>query len=275
MNKRIQNYVDDLFKQLPKNESILETKEELIVNLNEKYQDLISEGFTQEEAFRKVAAGVGDIEELVSYNQTQTVHQKVEVNVMTHPDSSPKLYTALGALCMVLAPAGFFLGIGLFRNGPIGFVLLFSIGSLGVMFFILGGSIKGRKKASNYQSLHEGYDRKRSALHSIVYLVATLLFLSNFFGYMGASWTIYIVAYLVTIVLDLSFDLIALNQVDETESGKSNFSILGRYLRKLIWPIVALIFFTGNNNISIIVLIIAAIIFERIIALLFNQEDKQ
>ena len=65
MNDRIRQKVEELFASAPRNKKVQELKEEMISNLEEKYQDLITCGKNEEEAFDITIASIGDIDELI------------------------------------------------------------------------------------------------------------------------------------------------------------------------------------------------------------------
>ncbi|MDP4133479.1 MAG: permease prefix domain 1-containing protein [Bacillota bacterium] len=65
MNEKIQRYVDDIFKDVPQKRRIAEIREELLSNMCEKYEDLISQGKSEEEAYSIVVSGIGDIASLI------------------------------------------------------------------------------------------------------------------------------------------------------------------------------------------------------------------
>lgn len=65
MNKRIESYVNSLFAKTGNDSKVLDFKEELLANLNEKYNDLLMSGKSEDEAFELVVAGIGNIEKLL------------------------------------------------------------------------------------------------------------------------------------------------------------------------------------------------------------------
>lgn len=65
MNKRIETHVNALFANTAEESHILDIKEELLANLNEKYEDLIASGKSEDEAFALVISGIGDIDNLL------------------------------------------------------------------------------------------------------------------------------------------------------------------------------------------------------------------
>ena len=50
MNKKITEYVNELFAGTPQTAKVLEIKEELLADLNDKYQDLLAGGKSEQAA---------------------------------------------------------------------------------------------------------------------------------------------------------------------------------------------------------------------------------
>lgn len=65
MNYRLRDYIEDLFKNAPRVHKVYDLKDELLMNLTDKYNDLIKSGKNEEEAFRIVTSSIGDINELL------------------------------------------------------------------------------------------------------------------------------------------------------------------------------------------------------------------
>lgn len=65
MNEELRRYMDELFAEAPQNKKVLDLKEELLGNMNEKYQDLLAEGLSPQEAYKTVVSGIGDVDELI------------------------------------------------------------------------------------------------------------------------------------------------------------------------------------------------------------------
>lgn len=64
MNEKIRKHINELFKDAPKTRRAVELKEEMAQNTIEKYEDLIGEGYQEEDAFRIVIDSIGDVTEL-------------------------------------------------------------------------------------------------------------------------------------------------------------------------------------------------------------------
>ena len=65
MYENLRKKVDELFQDAPRTSRSNELKEEVLANLIDKYNDLISDGTGEEEAVRKAIAGVGDVDDLI------------------------------------------------------------------------------------------------------------------------------------------------------------------------------------------------------------------
>lgn len=64
MNEKITKHINELFKDAPKTRRAVELKEEMAQNTIEKYEDLIAEGYKEEDAFQIVIGSIGDVTEL-------------------------------------------------------------------------------------------------------------------------------------------------------------------------------------------------------------------
>ena len=64
MNEKLRNHVNILWAAAPKNAKADEIKEELLRNLDDKYHDLLANGYDQTAAFHIALSGIGDLDEL-------------------------------------------------------------------------------------------------------------------------------------------------------------------------------------------------------------------
>ncbi len=66
MEERLRTHMDYLFEGIPIDESTKELKEEIVLNLIDKYHDLLEQGKSEEAAFSLAIASIGDIRELLN-----------------------------------------------------------------------------------------------------------------------------------------------------------------------------------------------------------------
>ncbi|MDF2510297.1 MAG: hypothetical protein K0S04_163 [Herbinix sp.] len=64
MNEKMKSHIEKLFESAPKTRKAFELKEELLVNSEERYQDLLTNGVNPEDAFKNVVSSIGNVSEL-------------------------------------------------------------------------------------------------------------------------------------------------------------------------------------------------------------------
>lgn len=79
MNERIENYIRGIFSQYEDIKTVRDLKEEISVNLQDRFNDLVNEGHDEETAFKMTIESIGDIGEIVDSiaAKTKSLHQIV------------------------------------------------------------------------------------------------------------------------------------------------------------------------------------------------------
>ena len=72
MKDMIKSAITELFENVPETQETMELQEEMISNAEEKYEDLIQRGFTEEQSYTMVMGSIGDIQELLAEIGAQT-----------------------------------------------------------------------------------------------------------------------------------------------------------------------------------------------------------
>lgn len=83
--KKIQQHVERLFQDLPETDEVVQVKEEIIMNLEEKAQDLMEQGKNEEDAINKTIVDFGDIDEIKAELQGTTTPATTKPRKKTHP----------------------------------------------------------------------------------------------------------------------------------------------------------------------------------------------
>lgn len=73
MNTELQLHLDNTFKKVPKTRASIELKEELLANATDRYNDLISEGYKEQDAIDIVIHSIGDVSLLLNELEKDTV----------------------------------------------------------------------------------------------------------------------------------------------------------------------------------------------------------
>ncbi len=64
MDEKLRIHIEKLFEDAPKTRKAFELKEELLANSKERYQDLVADGITPEDAYKHVISSIGNVSEL-------------------------------------------------------------------------------------------------------------------------------------------------------------------------------------------------------------------
>ena len=187
MKQQIQSYVDTLFANTQNKPCILEIKEELLANLNEKYDDLIVSGKDENEAYSIVISGIGDINSLLEdmggkdeYKLLETENKKV----------ARGLFTAMGVALYILS----FVPVILLQNidySDAGAAIMFAIWAIATGIIVYGNIANKTKYIKKDSSFVEEYKEKVSSSGDRGKLMSALS---------SALWPL-----IVTIYLTISF----------------------------------------------------------------------
>ena len=65
MSKRIRSMIDEIFSEMKMTAENLALRDELMANAQARYEDSVAQGKSEEEAFKEVAASLGDVQALL------------------------------------------------------------------------------------------------------------------------------------------------------------------------------------------------------------------
>lgn len=125
----IKNYLDNIFSSLPRSADIIKIKEELLLNMEDKYNELKESGKTENEAIGIVISEFGNIDELVKelgINTTITETNNIPTITMEEAEAyiEDKIkygkLIAIGVVLCILAPAILMFTHTLILNGIFG-----------------------------------------------------------------------------------------------------------------------------------------------------------
>ena len=218
MKERLRTFMDELLKDVPKSRKVLELKEELIGNMEERYEDLMGQGYREEDAYQCALDSVGDVRELFRefMEPLDTAERKEEDFTVRRKRSllnavSVSLYIV--GFCRVDDHSSHRLRGQFHRGGgcglrPYGFIvmLIFTAVATGMRVYcsgLYGKYQKYEKKddtiVEEFKEWKSGTDRSREmrkAIDSVIWLLATILYFVISFGTMAwyITWVIWLIA---------------------------------------------------------------------------------
>lgn len=201
MNKRIKAHVDALFANTSTDSYVLDIKEELLANLNEKYDDLISSDKSEEEAYALVISGIGDIDNLLKDIGQSSQYQPLEIEKNIQKRG---ILISIGIALYILSiiPIIFLDQLGF---SSFGVIFMFFFCAVATGFIAYGYSISKVNYSKEDNSFVEEYkekvainnDRKKlmgaisSSLWSLI--VVLYLLISFLTSWWHISWIIFLI----------------------------------------------------------------------------------
>lgn len=169
----IRMYLDNMFSGLPKTAQMSEIKNNILSNMEDKYNELKAAGKSENEAIGIVISEFGNIDELINElgirkeeaGENRRVITREETDAYLSVKRTMGVQISFGVLLCILAPASFLLLNKLFRDGLIwsslperagtmlGLIPLFLLVTVAVAVFIYSGM-----KFEKFQYIEDGVD---------------------------------------------------------------------------------------------------------------------
>ena len=114
MKEKLRKYVEDMVRDIPKTRSVVDLKEEIIGNMEERYDDLRADGYGEQDAFDCTINAMGDIRSLFEEENRENGGGKGEpVMAGERPEKKKDHTVKILVLGAALGGLLFLLGIGM------------------------------------------------------------------------------------------------------------------------------------------------------------------
>lgn len=217
MNEKITNYIDYLFRNAPNTAEALELREEILQNVNDKYNDHLAKGSSPEDAFNIAVASIGNIDVLLNQlNTPNTPPMYTQEEIETSRKRSG-IFTAVAVALYILSPMMIILFGEMGNNGYLGLGLFFSFIAVATGLLIYNGATKKTNPANNtvvddfreYQfknSKSGKLEREVKHITSLVLLVAYFV-ISFATGAWYITWVIFIIMGIANSIIHTLFEM--------------------------------------------------------------------
>jgi len=102
MEDKLRRYVETLFEGAAPTKKTVELKEEMIQNLGDKYNDLLSDGKTPEAAFNIAVAGIGDVTVLLRQLERDSISEP-NMEIYEKAKERSAVLTAVAVMMYILS----------------------------------------------------------------------------------------------------------------------------------------------------------------------------
>ncbi len=165
----IKNYLDKMFEKLPRTQEIEKLKEDLFNNMEDKYNELILEGKSENEAIGIVISEFGNIDKLVK-ELNINIEKEVETKLISEEEvedyikeNKKSAWLISGGVALILSSLGIMVaGVSAFESISQNERAINIVGAVGVIFFLMmiaiavGMFILSGMKLEKYESIFSG-----------------------------------------------------------------------------------------------------------------------
>lgn len=232
MKEKIREHFDEIFADAPKTRKALDLKQEMVQNAMDKYDDMVADGHSKEDAYQNILGSIGDVSELFP--------EVEEKNLLTLPEKDRKKRAMLKAVSIglyIFAGAVFFLfqsfggidavtGLGGMHRDELGFAFALMICAIATVMIVYTENMYPVYKEKGDLNMVESYKKakyinnretalKKSVSGVIWTLALVIYFIVSFTTFMWhVTWIIFLIAVCVQAIVGLLFNLRAQDRVD-------------------------------------------------------------
>lgn len=221
MYEKLRIKVDELFENAPNTKSAYEIKEEFMSNLIDKYDDLIAEGKSEDEAVNIAIAGVGDVDIIVKeLNEKENNNKDEDEKIEKQRKKSAILVATAVALYIISLAAEMFCHDYLSLPDGIANVVMFLIIAVATFILIYNALSKPKTKYDKVDdSMVEDFKEWRNqsntqreirkSLRAIVWCIVVVVYFAVSFTWYNfqISWIIFIIGAAVDRIVCLALEL--------------------------------------------------------------------
>ncbi|MGI5971257.1 MAG: permease prefix domain 1-containing protein [Oscillospiraceae bacterium] len=213
MEEKLSRFIDTLFEDAAQNSAVAELKQEMTMNLIDKYNDLLAEGRSEETAYNMAVASVGDVRGLIDEIENPGV-KSGEARDKLHRSqkkSAAMLAIAIALYIICVVPI-------ILLQSELGVILMFVIIAAATALVIYYGMTKRRyvrmdeTVVEEFKEWKESTNEKRQILRALngvlwTVCVAVYFILSFTTGAWHITWVIFPIAAALSAALRAAFEL--------------------------------------------------------------------
>ncbi|MCL1835848.1 MAG: permease prefix domain 1-containing protein [Oscillospiraceae bacterium] len=219
MEDKLRRYVDGLFARTVQTKKAVELKEEMLQNMEDKYNDLMSEGKAPEAAYNIVVAGVGDVGDLLSELEVEAPDSP-EYAIFEMARRKSAMFTAIAVMAYILSVVPLIVlnlyGSSMAARLGVPIMLVIIAAATGLLVFnnitkprYVRGSATMVQEFREWQSGESSLKSLRRAISSALWtiIVALYFILSFWTSAWHLTWIIFIIGAAVEAVINIFFTL--------------------------------------------------------------------
>lgn len=222
MEEKIKQHFNEIFAEAPKTRQALDLKQEMLQNALDKYNDLRSDGYAEEDAYQNVVNSIGDVSGLLAETE--------EKNLLNLPEKDRKKRAMLKAVSVgmyIFAGVVFFFfgmtdsmaGSSYFDFQTFGLCLAALVCIPPTIMLVYAANMYPGYVKKEKQDMVEEYKERRHAdnkdkavkksINTIIWTLAVIVyFVISFSTYAWhITWIVFLIAFCVQSIVGLIFNL--------------------------------------------------------------------
>ena len=216
MNEKIRKEVNSLFENAPNTKRANDLKDEIISNAEDKYEDFIKQGKTEEEALKTVIQEIGNVDELIEeLNKNNPIHSEYREEARKKTGMTVSICVGLYILSLITCIVLDELGMPDFITAS-SFLAIAGIATCILIYHFMTKPKYIKYEDTMVEEFKEWKGKKdknneiKKAIDSILWTLTVIIYLivSFTFGIWYISWIIFLIASLIENIIKLMFKLV-------------------------------------------------------------------
>jgi hypothetical protein len=226
MDERLKSHIEKLFENAPKTRKAFELKEELLVNSEERYQDLLADGVSPEDACKHVISSIGNVSALFQSLEDLSIESK-----KNYEDRSRKIAiiktaaVGLYILSIIIYFTFLMLGNYVFRYSitVFGYIITLLVATIPTCMLVYVNNIYPKYKKTedtlveDFKEWKSDSMKRKSVKNAVFWVIWTFViliyFMVSFLTYAWyATWIIFLAGACIHAITELLFRLKELKQ---------------------------------------------------------------
>lgn len=196
MNEKLRNYIEFLFEDAPKTKEVIELKEEMLQNLIDKYNDLVSEGKTSEAAYNIATASIGDVNDLIAQLKNRPTYQQGFEKEMLASKKRSALFTSIAVMLYIMSVIPVML-LGEIGTGILGVVIMFILIAIATGLIVYNSMSKPKYLKKDQTVVEEFKEWKANSIEKNALYKSIC----------GAMWSIIVVIYFIISFMTMAWHI--------------------------------------------------------------------
>lgn len=214
MKEKIRQHFNMIFIDAPKTRKAIDLKEEMMQSAMDKYDDMVADGYSEEDAYENVIHSIGDVTELFP-----AVEERNPLFLSEQDRKKKALLKSIATGMYILAGAVFFYFGASGHDAELGFVLAILLCIAPTVMLVYAANMYpdyNRKEdpdmVEQYKEAKYGRYKEqavRRSINSIIWSVSLILyFVISFASYQWhLTWIIFLIAFCLQAIVKLIFEL--------------------------------------------------------------------